>query len=527
MSTLTHTSRVPLTVDEGDIDQISSELDSLHLILPTTPLILADPPRVPVEVAERIIDLLSDDFYTLRSCALTCRGWLPRARYQLMTSIRIQSNEDVSSMYHYFTAHPRIAAAVRRVFIRINKESPFLNAFPVVLLSRLPNLRTYKYSVYSWDKGFSHHHAASLRGIKTYLRVQELKLSGVRFRTGADLARLLISFPLLRILKLYMVSVSDLQDHGGVLSRMGRFRDKCRWLSELEIYDTDPPGVVGLIVSMCSSPLEMLWLVNCWNGNCIKELSLSVFSESESKRPHSVEFSNIAVDSDHIAAFVEGITSFLKFPLRHLTINFTYLTNTSVFDDEGVVRGCQQLEEAILTHKIPRLTISLEHAKQNRLAFWSRTIQQRFPRLHGDGKLEICCSSEELGHSTQVTAIAAAPDGRYLATGAQDGTIIIWSAMAYPPTSLMEISSSFGYISTLAFSDTGNFLAAIHTDEHDVLTVWRVVDGSRVISTEDIKQTRIRSCVWWRDDLDRIHLSALAVPSCPDEVSESLGPRGC
>ncbi|RPD68152.1 hypothetical protein L226DRAFT_448353, partial [Lentinus tigrinus ALCF2SS1-7] len=68
---------------------------------------------IPVEVAERIIDLLNDHRYTLRSCSLTCHGWLPRARYLLMTSILIRSNEDVSSMYNYFTAHPRITAAVQ------------------------------------------------------------------------------------------------------------------------------------------------------------------------------------------------------------------------------------------------------------------------------------------------------------------------------------------------------------------------------------------------------------------------------
>ncbi|RPD56205.1 WD40 repeat-like protein [Lentinus tigrinus ALCF2SS1-6] len=527
MSILTHTSRIPLTVNEGDIDQIGSELDSLHLILPTTPSIPADPPRVPVKVAERIIDLLNDHLYTLCSCSLTCHGWLPRARYQLMTSIRIQSNEDVSSMDDYFTAHPHIAAAVRRVVIEINKEAQFLNAFPVVLLSWLPNLRTYEYSDYWRDEGFSHHHAASLRGIKTYLRVQELKLCGVRFRTGADLARLLISFPLLRILRLGSVFVSDLQDHGGDLTRMARFRDKFSQLSELEIYDTDPPGVVGLIVSMCSSPLEILrYEIEYGREDRLKELNLSMFSESESKRPHSVEFSTTATFSDDITAFVEGVTSFLKFPLRHLTIIFTDLRNASVFDDEGVVRGCQQLEEAILTHKIPRLTISFPSAKQNRLAFWSWTIQQRFPRLHGGGKLEICCSSEDLGHdSWEVTAIAASPDGRYFATGAEDGTIIIWSTIAYPQKSLIEISSSFRYVSTLAFSDTGDLLAAIYTDDHDVdvLTVWRVVDGSQLISTEYIKQTCIQSCVWQRDGLDRIHLSALAVESSfSHKVSEPL-----
>ncbi|RPD70186.1 WD40 repeat-like protein [Lentinus tigrinus ALCF2SS1-7] len=274
---------------------------------------------------------------------------------------------------------------------------------------------------------------------------------------------------------------------------------------------------------MCSSPLEIVRYNIRYEkeDRLLKELDLSVFSESESKRPHSVEFSIMANHPDNITASVEGVTSFLKFPLRHLTITFTYLRNASVFDDKGVVRGCQQLEEAILTHKMPRLTISLPRAKQNRLAFWSRMIQQRFPHLHGGGKLEVHCSSEDLGHDWQVMTIAASPDGRYFATGARDGTIIIWSTIAYPQKSLLEITSSFRGISALAFSDTGDFLAAIHTDKHDVLTVWRVVDGSQLISTEDIKQTNIQSCVWRRDGLDCIYLSALAVSSCPDEVSES------
>ncbi|RPD68405.1 hypothetical protein L226DRAFT_447118, partial [Lentinus tigrinus ALCF2SS1-7] len=105
-----------------------------------------DSPRVPLEVAENIIDQLSDDVRTLRSCALTCRGWLPRSRYQLMSSIGIHSADDPASMYNYFRAHPRLTDAVRSVTVTrppSHRRSPHLDSFPVLLLSLFPNLRSY------------------------------------------------------------------------------------------------------------------------------------------------------------------------------------------------------------------------------------------------------------------------------------------------------------------------------------------------------------------------------------------------
>ncbi|KAI0696117.1 WD40-repeat-containing domain protein, partial [Cerioporus squamosus] len=85
-------------------------------------------------------------------------------------------------------------------------------------------------------------------------------------------------------------------------------------------------------------------------------------------------------------------------------------------------------------------------------------------------------------HDASVTAAAASPDGRYVATIAVDDTIIIWSGMPFSQTVLVEIRRSTvesSLINALAFSDTGEFLAVAQSDN---VLIWLVADGALVNS---------------------------------------------
>ncbi|RPD63569.1 hypothetical protein L227DRAFT_394362 [Lentinus tigrinus ALCF2SS1-6] len=74
-----------------------------------------------------------------------------------------------------------------------------------------------------------------------------------------------------------------------------------------------------------------------------------------------------------------------------------------------------------------------------------------------------------------------------------------------------EILLESGLTKSLSFSNTGDFLAAIH-QSHRIL-IWRVVDGSLIISTEVLEQ-RLDSCVWSRDDgLGVVSLAVLGIKS--------------
>ncbi len=203
---------------------------------------LAEPHRVPLEVAENIIDALgaSRDANSLRNCALTCRGWHPRARYHLMASICIRSREDLSSILDYFDSTPDIAGAVwsLALYPEDHEHSLFLRgAIPIALFSRFPNLRSYRINGHA----FANHsippisfYPNSLVGLKAFL-LEELSLTDVVFRTGTELARLLIALCRLRRLDCKDVSFKDQSNPVTSATHLARLRNRCSTLLELSV----------------------------------------------------------------------------------------------------------------------------------------------------------------------------------------------------------------------------------------------------------------------------------------------------
>jgi WD40 repeat protein len=61
------------------------------------------------------------------------------------------------------------------------------------------------------------------------------------------------------------------------------------------------------------------------------------------------------------------------------------------------------------------------------------------------------------GHTTPCRAVCFSPDGRVLATGADQGTIILWDANSWTRT--VTLPSGTGQIRSLSFSSDGQFLA--------------------------------------------------------------------
>ncbi len=99
------------------------------------------------------------------------------------------------------------------------------------------------------------------------------------------------------------------------------------------------------------------------------------------------------------------------------------------------------------------------------------------------------------------------PDGRYFATGAYDGTVIVWSGATAPERILVEMQcpAESRRVCALHFSDTGDFLAGIC--DHSLL-IWRVVDGVQVTSMPGPLGCK-RSCAWRSQSLDYFTLSVI------------------
>ncbi|RDX41521.1 WD40 repeat-like protein [Lentinus brumalis] len=169
------------------------------------------------------------------------------------------------------------------------------------------------------------------------------------------------------------------------------------------------------------------------------------------------------------------------------------------------------LDDAILALGKPSVVVSVAQVKRNNPA--SKIVQRYLPRLHEAKLLQVQCSSGHpdgefhLGHEVSVEAMDASPDGRYIATGADDGTVIVWSGTTAPERTLVEMQCPAEYQSVLSlhFSDTGDFLAGIC--DHSLL-IWRVVDGVQVTSMPGPLGCE-RSCAWQTQSRDYLTLSVM------------------
>lgn len=79
-------------------------------------------------------------------------------------------------------------------------------------------------------------------------------------------------------------------------------------------------------------------------------------------------------------------------------------------------------------------------------------------------------------HSKPVAGIAASKDGKLLATGSADSSIIIWDASTYQV--IRRIAGHKGQVTTLDFSPDGKTLISGSTDKS--LRLWNVIDGTEI-----------------------------------------------
>lgn len=90
---------------------------------------------IPPELSDRIIDHLHDDTPTLSACSLTCRSWLPTARYHRFASITLYKGR-FSSFFELLDSGAGIGAVVVSLSLRGNSRL-FLWRIDHMSLSRL------------------------------------------------------------------------------------------------------------------------------------------------------------------------------------------------------------------------------------------------------------------------------------------------------------------------------------------------------------------------------------------------------
>lgn len=207
-------------------------------------------PRVPVEVAENVIDQLADDHHesTLRSCALVCQAWLPRSRSRLFRTIHIVDLRALRSLHLILLSSSILPPLVQSVDLegiptRFNPQGTYLasqtwtaeiqgldhdklesalgcstpdanitsdifDAAPLVLLPLLVNVHRWTFR----GKSGHYYSVLQLRSIvpECILRhsvIYDLSLVDIHVRCMADIARLLLGLPALRSLEVKNVDI--------------------------------------------------------------------------------------------------------------------------------------------------------------------------------------------------------------------------------------------------------------------------------------------------------------------------------
>ncbi|KZT73705.1 hypothetical protein DAEQUDRAFT_808333 [Daedalea quercina L-15889] len=72
---------------------------------------------LPCELRDRVIDLLHSDRQSLKACTLTCRAWLPRARFHLFRTISIDRGHAGDAFARLLQSSPAIAAYMQDIEI--------------------------------------------------------------------------------------------------------------------------------------------------------------------------------------------------------------------------------------------------------------------------------------------------------------------------------------------------------------------------------------------------------------------------
>ena len=182
-----------------------------------------DRPRVPVEVAEHIIDFLAWDVETLRSCVLVCRPWNSRSRYHLFYSVAVSSecHRSPEALVRLFKSYPEIPSWVHSVTV-VHGSTPAANPMAsqtvhdvavIVLLPYLPHLIRWRFQGHQY---FGAHCAdellvfrsTALMCLARYSCIESLQLGSLQL-SGRELSRIVACFPRLQNLDCSAITPYD------------------------------------------------------------------------------------------------------------------------------------------------------------------------------------------------------------------------------------------------------------------------------------------------------------------------------
>ena len=188
--------------------------------------------------------------------------------------------------------------------------------------------------------------------------------------------------------------------------------------------------------------------------------------------------------------------------------------------DEELTSRCAELDSTLLGFPRPNIVFAYQWpVHSRRINFWLQEMKVWFPNLGDRRLLRIgfrpsglsCRNLQQLPtyngltaslgsaifHEDSANCLVYSPDGKWLATGSSDCTIILWTSKG---RLVHEWLAHVQPVGSLAFSHDSRRLASIGRDEK--LTIWDISQDVRKLVTLDVDGNAHENihCAWSPDD---------------------------
>ncbi|KAF8523982.1 hypothetical protein JB92DRAFT_3140624 [Gautieria morchelliformis] len=161
---------------------------------------------LPGELIDQVIDHLHDDSPSLRACCITCRAWVPSARFHIFHNI-VLSEKHADALAVILETSPHIFPLFRSLTLKGNPEHmyeglDYLDAVIPTIAPKLTKLKTLRVQRVS----LAQQHPKVLSAlVHNFATIQDLCIESVSFKTFRDLAALIAAHPFLECLDLTFI----------------------------------------------------------------------------------------------------------------------------------------------------------------------------------------------------------------------------------------------------------------------------------------------------------------------------------
>ncbi|GBE88133.1 hypothetical protein SCP_1203630 [Sparassis crispa] len=354
--------------------------------------------RFPAEVCDSVIDYSSwdptsdkPDYGALRSCALTCKGWLPRSRAHIFHTVELNTQEKLGCFTRSIETSPALGDLVLKLTItHPDDDQPFhlMVAFPTKLAARLPKVKSLAIESPHAEPSVIRLSPEFFQSMSKFSTLTLLRLFHVEFHSFDDFGSLVCSLPNVIAIECWNVAWSECD--ANPFSETA-----CPKITSLKVDDIEPTGLTQLLRAVGSSIRHLTFAAdNEWLESFISDEGMSMAYLTRLK---SLEIP-IRLDRADFRMMKALLTQFTCDQLLgKLTFSFHYgCTDTPLESAKCALSGLQrtgiediltwpqfsELEEVVFRFSSVRDTDCLDRS-------WKMELISMLPRLQQRGIAQV------------------------------------------------------------------------------------------------------------------------------------------